>query len=128
MPFGGPKGYALSLIIQIFTYILTNSAKEMDIKSMYDFSGKSEIGIFLGAIKVDSFISRDTFNYEVDKLIQRIKTSKLAKGNERIYLPGEIEFEVQKEREQNGIPISNGVYDSLKEIAQKLQVSLPFSI
>ena len=122
LPFGGPKGYAISLIIQIFSSILTNSAREMNIKSMYDFSGKSEIGIFLGAIKIDCFISRDIYNYEIDELIERIKTSKLAKGNERIYLPGEIEFEQQKKREKEGIPISQALYDNLRVLADELGV------
>lgn len=120
LPFGGPKGYAISLIIQIFSSILTNSAREMNIKSMYDFSGKSEIGIFLGAIKVDSFISRYIYDYEVDELIKRIKTSKLAKGSERIYLPGEIEFEQQKKREKEGIPISQALYGNLRVLSDEL--------
>ncbi len=124
LPFGGPKGYAISLIIQIFSSILTSSAREMDIKSMYDFSGKSGIGIFLGAIKVDCFISRDIYNYEIDGLIKRIKTSKLAKDNERIYLPGEIEFEQQKKREKEGIPLSETLYDNLKILADELDISL----
>jgi len=128
LPFGGPKGYAISLIIQIFSTILTNSTREMDIKSMYDFSGKSEIGIFSGAIRVSNFMEQEIFEKEIDELIIRIRNSKRGKDVDRIYLPGEIEFEVQKEREQNGIPISYSVYDSLKEIAQELQVSLPFSM
>lgn len=126
LPFGGPKGYAISLIIQIFSSILTNSAREMNIKSMYDFSGKSEIGIFLGAIKVDCFISREIYNYEIDELIKRIKISKLAKGNEKIYLPGEIEFEQQKKREKEGIPLSKTLYNDLKLISSNL--GIPFSI
>ncbi|MDD3655231.1 MAG: Ldh family oxidoreductase [Atribacterota bacterium] len=122
LPFGGPKGYAISLIIQIFSTILSNSAREMEIKSMYDFSGKSEIGIFLGAIKIDCFISRDKFNHEMDELIERIKTSKLAKGNEMIYLPGEIELEQQKKREKEGIPLSKTLYDNLRILADELNV------
>jgi LDH2 family malate/lactate/ureidoglycolate dehydrogenase len=122
LPFGGPKGYALSLIIHIFSTLLTNSAREMDIKSLDDFSGKSEIGNFLVAIKVDCFISQDIFKHEMDELIKRIKTSKLAKGTNRIYLPGEIEFEEQKKREKEGIPLSTNLYDNLKILSDKLGV------
>ncbi|GAB4114151.1 MAG: Ldh family oxidoreductase [Candidatus Caldatribacteriota bacterium] len=126
LPFGGPKGYAISLLVQIFSAVLTNSAREMDVRSIDDFSGKSEIGNFMGAIRVSSFIEQKIFEKEIDELNARIRNSKRAKGIERIYLPGEIEFEVQKEREKNGIPISSGVYNSLREIAQELQVNLTF--
>lgn len=98
----------------------------MDVRSIDDFSGKSEIGNFMGAIRISSFIEQKIFGKEIDELIAKIRNSKHAEGIERIYLPGEIEFEVQKEREQNGIPISSGVYNSLREIAQELQVNLTF--
>ncbi len=126
LPFGGPKGYAISLIIHILSAVLSNSAREMDVKSMYDFSGKSEVGNFLGAIRISSFISQDLFDHEIDEMIRRIKNSKRAKDVNRIYLPGEIEFEVQKEREKNGIPISSGIYRTLKTLADQLQIPISF--
>lgn len=126
LPFGGPKGYAISLIIHVLSAVLSNSAREIEVKSMYDFSGKSGVGNFLGAIKVDSFIPKDVFIREMDEMIRRIKGSKRAKGVERIYLPGEIEFEVRKNREKEGIPLSSGVYNNLKELGNRLKV--PFKI
>jgi len=124
LPFGGPKGYAISLIIHVFSAILSNSANEMNVKSMYDFSGKSEIGNFLGAIRVSSFVTQNLFNREIDEMIGRIKDSKRAKDVEQIFLPGEIEFNMQKEREKKGIHISSGVYHMLNELADQLDVPL----
>ena len=126
LPFGGPKGYAIGLIIHILSTLLTNSAREYEIKSIDDLTGKSEVGNFMGAIRISSFISQEIFNQEIDELIQRIKNSKRAKDVNRIYLPGEIEFEVQKDREKNGIPISDGVAKNLRKLAEQLEISMNF--
>ncbi len=124
LAFGGPKGYGIALIIQILSAVLTNAAREGEVKAINDFSGKSEVGNFFAAMKVNCFMPIDVFHHEMDELIQRVKTSKLAKGNNRIYLPGEIEFEQQKLREREGIPLSKSTYNNLKNLADKLGVQV----
>ena len=55
-------------------------------------------------------------------MIQTLKNSQKAKGQKRIYIHGEKEFENWKEYKKSGIPLERKVVNALKQIGQELKV------
>ena len=55
-PVGGPKGSALSLIIDILCGVLTNTVLTGGVKNVTDTSGPANTGHFFSALDVSRFI------------------------------------------------------------------------
>jgi LDH2 family malate/lactate/ureidoglycolate dehydrogenase len=61
----------------------------------------------------------------VDTFVEQIKASKLAPGSPGVFLPGEIEDGLQRERRERGIPLERRIVDELATLANDLNVSPP---
>ncbi|KAI1323802.1 Malate/L-lactate dehydrogenase [Xylariaceae sp. FL0255] len=119
-PMGGPKGTGLSIMMDVFSGVLSGSAFAGHVVGPYDLSGKSDVGHFLVAIKPDLFMSLDQFRARMEYLYQRVVGADRAAAVDRIYFPGEIEQLVQEERERTGIPLLRAEVDALNEEARKV--------
>jgi ureidoglycolate dehydrogenase (NAD+) len=60
----------------------------------------------------------------MDRMIGEEREVKVAEGHDRIYLPGEIELEKEKERRRYGIPLSKEVLDELASVSGRYSVSV----
>jgi len=60
----------------------------------------------------------------MDRLIREIKDAPKAKGTDRIYLPGEMEWERRDEALRSGIPLPADVIASLVGLAKDLSLDL----
>ncbi|KAI8721351.1 hypothetical protein NCS52_00582400 [Fusarium sp. LHS14.1] len=120
LPMGGPKGSALSIMMDVFSGVLSGSAFAGHVTNPYDPSKPADVGHFLVAIKPDLFMSLDEFRERMQYLYERVVGSEKAAGVERIYFPGEIEQLAQKEREERGIPLVQAEIDALNEEARKV--------
>jgi LDH2 family malate/lactate/ureidoglycolate dehydrogenase len=58
-------------------------------------------------------------------LIRRLKNSPKAEGQERIYIHGEKEFELEQKYRREGIPLYFKVYEDLKGLAEELGIEFP---
>jgi LDH2 family malate/lactate/ureidoglycolate dehydrogenase len=122
--FGGHKGYGLALVVDILSGVLSGSAFGPNVYPQKD--GKpapGNVGHFFGALSVDSFLPRAMFEQRMDDIIHDLKTSPKAPGQNRIYIHGEKQFEIEDERRRNGIPLSEPVLDPLRKLADDLQVA-----
>ncbi|KAK1980164.1 malate/L-lactate dehydrogenase [Colletotrichum cereale] len=122
LPMGGPKGSALSIMMDVFSGVFSGSAFAGHVTGPYDPSKPSDVGHFLVAIKPDLFMSLDDFRERMDYLYQRVVGSDKAAGVEKIYFPGEIEQLNQQEREVSGIPLVQAEIDALNEEAERVGV------
>lgn len=126
--FGGHKGYGLDLLVDILSGVLSGSGntnllypKTPDGKPL-----PSLVGHFFAALRVDFFRPLEEFKRDMDDLIRRLKKSAKAEGQERIYIHGEKEFELEEKYRREGIPLYFKVYEDLKAIAD--EVGVPFSL
>jgi LDH2 family malate/lactate/ureidoglycolate dehydrogenase len=104
LPMGGPKGSALSIMMDVFSGVLSGSAFAGNVTGPYDLSRPADVGHFFVAIKPDLFMSLDDFRERMDYLYQRVVSSEKMHGVDRIYFPGEIEQLNEEERLKSGIP------------------------
>lgn len=119
LPLGGPKGYGLSLIIDVLAGVLTGANFGSKVPSMTgQWTEPLNMGVWLLAFKVDNFMPFEEFINRVDELIADIKDSPLAPGFEKIYIPGEIETEVSIKYQKEGIPLDDELVAELRDLSK----------
>ncbi len=117
-PLGGPKGYAMAVMVDLLTGALTGSALGTDC-----FGPEHQnVGHLVLAISIDAFGGREGFLDRVELLINQIRSSPPAGPDDRILLPGELEHERRAERTANGVPIPTDRFDGLLEMASALEL------
>ncbi len=127
---GGHKGYALAAMVDILSAVLSGAnwgpfappfalRQELPTRSV----GKG-IGHFFGAMEIDGFMDVNEFKQRIDEWVSVMRNTKPAPGQERVYIPGEPEFEAEKIRTKEGIPLSERVIEDLQVIAT--QTGIPF--
>ena len=122
LPMGGPKGSALSIMMDVFSGVLSGSAFAGHVTTPYDPSRLADVGPFLVAIKPDLFMPLEQFKERMDYLYQRVTNSDKMSGVDRIFFPGEIEQLAQEKREKEGIPYAPAEIDALNKEADLVGV------
>ena len=108
LPFGGHKGYALSVMIQLFSGPLLHAAPVPEPGKNY--------GIFMMAIAPSNFLLDDDFLDGVGEMIRRIKSSAPADGTSEILVPGERAFREREMRLQSGVDVDDDVMNALRRL------------
>ncbi|MFC2069813.1 Ldh family oxidoreductase [Chloroflexota bacterium] len=109
---GSYKGFGLALVVDILTGVLSGSPPTTQMAGNH----------FFGALKIDGFMPADNFKKLLDEKMKEYKSLPRAPGVERIYLPGEVEQEIEKQRRSSGIPLHPAIVTSLKTIAEDLDI------
>ncbi|SDE05228.1 Ldh family oxidoreductase [Sporomusa acidovorans] len=123
LPVGGPKGYGLSLIIDILAGIVTGSNHGQNITSLYgDLEHMQNIGHFAVIINLEDFISLDDYMKEMEQSRKEIKSSKLAKGCQEVFVPGEIEANKYNQSIKEGITLPTATWNTLQDWAKRLNL------
>ncbi len=117
-PLGGPKGYAMAVIVDALTGVLTGSAYGASCFG----ETRQDVGNMMIAIDVSRFMPIDTFKERMDAFIQEIRSSTRATGVDAIYLPGEMEYRRVEERRAHGVPFETGRLADLRELGTRLNV------
>ncbi|MBI4531349.1 MAG: Ldh family oxidoreductase [Candidatus Latescibacteria bacterium] len=128
-PVGGQKGYGLALLVETLAGVLTGAGVTTDIISWAkDSHAMCNEGHAFLAIDVKAMMPLETFYGWIDELIGRMKTAPKAKGAERTYVPGEMEFESEQVARQRGVALTEMAVNNLRGLADDLGVraSLPF--
>jgi LDH2 family malate/lactate/ureidoglycolate dehydrogenase len=126
LPFGGVKGSALAMLMDIMAGVLTGANFAGDVKSLYfDHSAPQDVGHLFFAIRPDLFMPADAFRARMDTLVQRVKDCPRAEGFDEILMPGEPESRTRARRLADGIPISADVRAALAQEAQRAGVPFP---
>jgi L-2-hydroxycarboxylate dehydrogenase (NAD+) len=122
--FGGHKGYGLALLVDILCGVLplAGYANTIYPKTPEGKPLPANVGHFLGAMRIDAFRPVDEFKATMDDIIHRLKDSAKAEGQDRIYIHGEKEFEMEDQRRKNGISLDSKTVATMKQIAQELGV------
>lgn len=119
LPMGGPKGSGLAVMMDVFSGVLSGSAFAGGVTGPYDASKEADVGHWLVAIKPDLFVSSAEFRERMEVLYQKVIGSERMRGVDRIYFPGEIEQEMERERRVSGIPFVKSEVDALNDEARR---------
>jgi LDH2 family malate/lactate/ureidoglycolate dehydrogenase len=123
LPFGGPKGSAIALLIDVLAGVLTGAAFGPHIGDLYrNMESPQCVGHMMGAIDISCFSDVDEFKNRIDRMIRGVKSVPPAKGVSEVLLPGEIEIRIERQREAEGIPLTPEVIDDLRRLASEYEV------
>ena len=119
LPFGGHKGYGLSVMVELLGGALSGTAPS----SLPEYTGGN--GTLLIALNVDMFVPLTQFMTQADGLADNIKNTPKAPGVKEVLVPGEPEWNTQRDRKVNGIALPPATWDAIQRLAEKLRVVLP---
>lgn len=122
-PVGGPKGYALTLVIGLLSTMLSEAFFGSEVTHLYeDFENPQNVGHLQGALPIDLFQDLDRYNERIAKAVDEVRNTERAVGVDRIYMPGEREHLARVKALKNGVPFGTGVIDDLRQIGEKIGV------
>ncbi|GAB0135783.1 hypothetical protein EsDP_00004108 [Epichloe bromicola] len=122
LPMGGPKGSALSVMMDVFSGVLSGSAFAGHVTGPYDPSRPADVGHFLVAVRPDLFMDLEEFRDRMRYLYERVVGAEKAAGVDRIYFPGEMEQLTERDRAKTGIPLVQAEIEALNAEAQRVSV------
>lgn len=115
----GYKGFGLGLLLDTFAGALSGGRC-----SHPDVPPQSANAVFFLVLDIDQFSGREFFLREVQALSEAVRTCPRAPGVSEILLPGDPERRERARRRANGIPLDDGTWKQLTELAQRLGVPL----
>jgi uncharacterized oxidoreductase len=121
LPFGGisaHKGFALAVAVDILSGALGGAGCSREEAT------RIGNGVFLAAINIEAFKGTDDFKKEVDTFIEFLKSSRLLPDFNEIHMPGEIEFNRRKKREEEGVSLDDETWKQLSGTARSVNVKL----
>jgi len=124
LPMAGHKGYGLALLIEILSAVLTGAAVTRQVLSwsFADPSLATNHGAAFIAVDIISIMPPNVFKQRVTEMIQEIRQSPKAIGCDRIFVPGEMEWERRERALAQGIELPPDVVTSLRTLAGEMDL------
>lgn len=114
-PFGGHKGYAIAMVIDVLTGVLLGAQYGPHINAMYgDYDKPRKLASTMIAIDPNTYVGIDRFMAQMDAMVDDLHAQPAAPGFDSVMVPGEIEWQNERKNRENGVPILPTLYDYLK--------------
>ena len=120
LPLGGEqghKGYGLSVMVEIFSGILTGLGFGVEP------SGRHNDGVFMAAFDVEAFRPLEEFKQEVTDFAMYLKETPPAPGFSQVYYPGELEHLTTQRKMKEGIEVEDATWERLRELATRYRAA-----
>ncbi len=114
LPFGGHKGYALSLLICLLG----------GLSGSFDVERGSMGGVFMQVINIDALTPLKAYQRGVRAFLDGIKSTPPAPGFNEVLVPGDFECRSRVQRLAQGIELPDTIYQQIREAAETLNVPL----
>jgi LDH2 family malate/lactate/ureidoglycolate dehydrogenase len=115
---GGHKGYGLSLMVDMLSGLLSGGRYLDQTGQMWDEDGPQGTCHFFIAIDPGKLLNPTDYDTRIADFRSRIKSSAPFTEDGTVFLPGEIEMNNLKERQENGIPVPAATLAKVREIAE----------
>lgn len=123
----GHKGYALALMVEVLSSVLSGAAVGSEIGSMYkDLDRKQNVGHFFCLMDISAFMDISLFKQRLDLMIDTIKSCRRRPGVEEILVPGERSYQAAELNSRKGLPLVETTVTDLKTLCEELKV--PFNL
>ena len=116
LPFGGHKGYGLSMMIELLGGTLSGMAPS----GLPTYGGGN--GTLLIALNVAAFSPFEHYRDEVEELCAAIKASSPAEGFDEVLLPGDPERRAQAVHAEQGITLPDQTWQEIMALASELGI------
>jgi LDH2 family malate/lactate/ureidoglycolate dehydrogenase len=128
MPFGGPKGAALTLALEVLASGLTGATYAKDVPVYEEYDEPQRLGHLFVALRIQRFLPFGQFTRRLDELIDALHASPAASGHAEVLIPGERGAKNYTERSLSGIPIRPTLAAQLIGLAAELGIPGPVPV
>jgi LDH2 family malate/lactate/ureidoglycolate dehydrogenase len=123
LPFAGPKGSGLAMMIDLLCGALLGGVSGWDIGDMYETWDRSQgVTHLFVVLDPDRWVGRAAFAEHVRRFVTRVHELPPAAGAGRVLLPGEVEETAARRAEREGVRLPGPVAADLEELAEELGV------
>jgi LDH2 family malate/lactate/ureidoglycolate dehydrogenase len=124
--FGGHKGYALALMVELLCGALTGAgvAKQPPQAGKPRGLGFGGNSAFMIVLNIAHFTDQEQFYSDVDGLFKRLEAVKPAPGFAQVMIPGAPENAQREKRGREGITVEGAIWERIATAAAERQVSL----
>ena len=123
MPIGGAKGYGMAFFIDLICGLLSGSKFSREITTFHKPEGPTGVGTMMLAVRIEQFMPLEAFSSLVRAHIATVRESSRAEGSERIFLPGEIEAQLQARAETEGIEIEERTIREIDHLLEEWKLT-----
>lgn len=120
----GYKGYGLATMVEILSAGLAGGVFMKDLLGFAQDGSRRPymLGHFFLAIDVEHFVPLGTFRRITGQIMRELQASRKAPGEDRIYVAGEKEHEMEQVRREQGILVNPNLLDELRAIRDELGI------
>jgi LDH2 family malate/lactate/ureidoglycolate dehydrogenase len=123
LPMAGHKGYAISVIMDMLSGVLTGSGFGAQVCGPYQFERRSNAGHFTIVLDINQLQTMDEFERRIEAQIVELKSAPLAGNAEAIFYPGEIEAQNDLTNRRDGLALPDATVVGLRTLADELDLT-----
>ncbi len=129
LPIAGPKGYGLSLFIEILSGVLSGAkyGEQLGASVAEGASKATDVGHFFVIVDISRFMPLEQFNKRIEALVKDIKSLPKVEGVSEIFMPGEIEQRKFDSNIKDGLYLNEGLLLELKEMCERFNIEFSLS-
>ncbi len=122
LPMAGHKGYAIALVMDMLSGILSGGGSGMGVGGPYQAERRSGAGQFMLALDIAKFQPAETFAARMEAMIAELKAVPLAQGHDTVFYPGEIEARNDERHRAEGLRLPEDTLTDLRRLARETGV------
>ncbi|MDR1901485.1 MAG: Ldh family oxidoreductase [Treponema sp.] len=127
-PLGGYKGAGLSVMLDLICGAISQNGFADHVLSIDMYDKPRHVGHFFIAVNISNFLPLDVLKSLIAAYSRKFHVIPRKDGVDRLYLPGEIEYEKYKERSKNGFPLSRAAVEQLNEVSDEFGIARLVSV
>ena len=121
---GGYKGYSLATIVEILSASLCGGVFMEDLLGFAPDGSRRPymLGHFFLAIDIEHFLPLEVSRQITGGIMRALQSSQKAPGQDRIYVAGEKEWELQRIIREQGVPVNTNLRKELQIMRDELEI------
>jgi LDH2 family malate/lactate/ureidoglycolate dehydrogenase len=121
----GYKGYDLATLVEIFSASLSGGVFMKDLLGFAEDGSRRPymLGHFFLAIDIEHFIPLDVSRRITGQIMRALQNSRKAPDQDRIYVAGEKEHEIEKTIREQGVPVNHNLQEELQFMRDELNIA-----
>jgi LDH2 family malate/lactate/ureidoglycolate dehydrogenase len=119
-PIGRHKGIGLAMAMGVLSTLLCDAGYGTESGNMVDGPNFGRDGQFYMALDIAAFEDVARFRQRMDGIIREYRGTRLADGVERVFLPGEMEDEIERRNRHEGVPLNETTIENFTNMAARV--------
>lgn len=119
-PMGAHKGYGLSMMVEALSALVSGGYLCRDVKSWcFDLPSHNRVSHAFIAVDLAAVCPDGNFAERAKEYVDYIQSSPKAKGNDHLFVPGEMEWNRYDSGCKDGILLPEDVVDSIEKLSEE---------